>query len=162
MTTWANTETGELVEADCPNCAETREWAEEQVRSLELERRKDRGRITRLEREVERAVVAKRDGAEWVRITAHWQAAFPQLKPRGLSVKSARATKVFQRLETGCSVDDVLAAIDGAKAWPYVVFGKRQRTGSKSDLAIDLEDIVSVGKDRNFDFLVVEGNARDL
>jgi hypothetical protein len=159
LTTWANTETGELREGDCPECADTKEWAEEQVRALELERRKDRAKITRLERAAERDQVARRDGATWQRIRDHWLAAFPELKPTSLGIKSARATQVFLRLEAGATEADIMAAIDAAREWRWIVYGKRTKSGSKHDLAIDLEQIVSTKHDHLFDLLVTEGYA---
>lgn len=157
MTTWANVETGEIVEGDCPQCAATREETEAQLAAMERERRSDRIARAKAEKAVERDQVTRRDGATWQRIREHWQAAFPELKPTSLGIKSARATKVFLRLEAGATELDVLHAIDAAKRWRYVVYGKRTKTGSKSDLAIDLEDIVAIKRDREFDFLVTEG-----
>lgn len=159
MTTWANTETGELVEGPCPYCAGTVEECDAIVSRVEKNRHADILARAKAEKALERDVVAKRDGADWQRIVTHWKETFPQIKATSLSIRSNRATHTFIRIERGCSVDDVLAAIDGAKEWPYVVFGKRVRTGSRSDLGIDIEDIVSIKHDRNFDFLLSEGYA---
>lgn len=149
---YVDTETGELYDS-CPRCAEL----EVQVRAMEKERRADRAARSKAERALEKDVVAKRDKSDWERILTYWLAAFPDKKPTAKGIKSARATKFFMRCDSGATVEDVELAIDGAKEWPYIVFGKRQKSGSKSDLADDLEDIVSLGKDANFDFLVLAG-----
>lgn len=145
---WVN-EHGEITGDTCPNC--------EGYAAIERELRNYRTKVTRLEREAERQEVAKRDGKVWKEALAYWQEKFPDKRVTSKGVKSARATKFFQRLEAGATPEDVNYAVDAAKVWQYVVFGKRQRSGSKSDLAIDLEQIVSVGNDALFDFLVEKG-----
>jgi hypothetical protein len=126
---------------------------------MERERRSDRIARAKAEKAVDRDQVARRDGATWQRIRDHWQAAFPELRPTSLGIKSARATQVFLRLEAGATEADVFAAIDAATVWRYIVYGKRTKSGSKSDLAIDLEQIVSTKHDHLFDLLVSEGYA---
>lgn len=157
MTTWINQETGEVLEADCPRCAETRDEAETQVGAIEREIRKYRTKVTKLERAAERDEVKRRDGAVWKQILEAWREAFPGKKVRSTDIKSARATKVFLRLERGASIEDCLDAIEGARQFPYVVFGKRQKSGSRSDLADDLEHIMAVNRDHEFDFLADVG-----
>lgn len=157
--TFVDIETGEQYEGPCPNCAEREQWAEAQVRKMEMERRGDRAKVTRMENAAERDLVRRRDGATWEHALEQWLAAFPDKRPSSKSIKSARATKFFQRLEAGATPDDVDDAIRGAKAYPYVVYGKRVKSGSKSDLANDLEDIVAVNSDRQFDALVEIGRA---
>jgi hypothetical protein len=154
--TWIDTDTGEIAE-DCPHCQQTRIDAETQIHAMELERRKDRAAVTRAQNQLAAAAESKRDGAIWKKSVAHWRATFPELKPTSLGVKSARATAYFQRLEAGALPEDVDLAVSAAKEYPYVVFGKRRRTGSRDDLAIDLQQIVSVGNDAQFDFLVSVG-----
>lgn len=156
-TTWANTATGELVEGECPYCAATREEAEVQMRAMEMERRKDRATVTRLRNEMEAAKVAKRDASVWAELLGCWQLAFPDKRPTATGVKSARATAVFQRLDSGAEAEDIKNAIAGAMRYPYVVFGKRRETGSTSDRADDLQEIMSVNNDAQFDFLVAVG-----
>lgn len=148
VTPWVD-ENGEVTGDTCPTC--------EGYSQLERDLRNARTKITRLEREAERATVAKRDGNLWKETVAFWEAAFPEKRITSKGVKSARATKYFQRLEAGAKPEDVRYAITAAKTWRYVVFGKRQKSGSKSDLAIDLEHIVSVGNDAQFDRLVELG-----
>lgn len=152
----------------CPECGSVLplaemldEEAEIQVHALELRVRSLQSKVTRMEREREAQTVAKRDGAVWQRVITAWLEAFPDKTPSAKSVKSARATKVFMRLDSGATVDDVLAAIRGAQLYPFVVFGKRVKSGSRSDLADDLEDIVAVNRDREFDFLVEAGRNAD-
>lgn len=151
---FVDTETGEVYDS-CPRCAEL----ETQVAAMERERRADRSARAKAERALEKDVVAKRDGADWKRILAYWRAAFPDKKPTATGVKSARATKFFLRCDSGATVEDIERAIDGAKEYRYVVYGKRTRTGSASDDATDLQDIVSLNNDANFDFLVSVGRA---
>lgn len=153
MTTWANTATGELYEGECPRCAQAEDEAAIQVQHMERELRSMRSKVTKMERQIERDEVKKRDGAMWKRILSAWLEAFPDKRPTAKGVKSARATKVFLRLEAGAAEDDILDAIRGAQEYPYVVFGKRQKRGSASDLADDLEDIVALKRDKEFDFL---------
>lgn len=147
-------ENGELSD-DCPNCADL----DANVQVMERELRRYRAKITRMENEAEHALVAKRDGKLWKETLAYWQKAFPEKRVTSKGIKSARATKFFQRLEAGATPGDVRYAIDAAKVWRYVVFGKRQKSGSKSDLAIDLEHICSVGNDAQFDHLCELGRA---
>lgn len=147
---------GELHDA-CPQCV----VYEDNLTRIEMEVRNYRSRITRLENDAERNLVAKRDGAVWKDIIAYWERAFPGKRLTSKGIKSARATKFFQRLEAGATPEDVRYAIDAAKVWQYVVFGKRQKSGSRSDLAIDLEHIVSVGNDAQFDRLVELGRAME-
>lgn len=154
---WVNTETGETLEAECPICEQARQDAEVQIVAMEQELRSKRAKITKLERERERDEVAKRDGAVWKRILKAWLEAFPDKRPTAKGVKSARATKAFLRLQAGASEQDVLDAILGARLYPYVVYGKRQKSGSRSDLADDLEQIMAISRDHEFDFLVAEG-----
>lgn len=137
---------GEVTGDTCPTC--------EGYSHLERDLRNYRSRLTQMERKAERELVAKRDGKTWKEILAYWEAAFPDKRISSKGIKSARATKFFQRLEAGATPEDVRYAIEAARALPYVVYGKRVKTGSKSDLAIDLEDIVSVGADARFDALV--------
>lgn len=151
---WYNPETGEITDTPpddyvCPTC--------EGYSRIERELRVMRAKITRLENDAERNIVAKRDGKLWKDTLAYWQKAFPDKRISSKGIKSARATKFFQRLEAGATPEDVRYAIDAAKVWQFVVFGKRQKSGSKSDLAIDLEHIVSVGNDAQFDRLVEIG-----
>lgn len=148
---WVDEDTGEVTGDTCPTC--------EGYAHLEREARNLRAKITRLENEAERQAVAKRDGAQWKAILAYWQEAFPDKRISSKSIKSARATKFFLRLEAGATPEDVRYAIDAAKVWRYIVFGKRVKSGSKSDLAVDLEHIVSVGNDAQFDGLVELGRA---
>lgn len=159
MGEWVNSETGEVVEGDCPRCANVIEHAEAQLRAMEMELRQKRAKITRLERQADRETVAKRDGAVWKDVLAYWLEAFPDKRPSAKGIKSARATKVFMRLESGANVEDVKLSIDGARLYPYVVFGKRQKSGSKSDLADDLEQIMAINRDHEFDFLRDAGRA---
>ncbi len=149
MSPWVDAETGEITGDTCPTC--------EAYGLLERETRNYRAKITRLENDAERNLVAKRDGKIWQEAIAYWEKAFPDKRVTSRGIKSARATKFFQRLEAGATPEDVRFAIDAAKVWQWVVFGKRQRSGSKSDLAIDLEHIVSVGNDAQFDGLVEKG-----
>lgn len=153
MTTWIDHETGEMVEGPCPFCAATTKAAEVQVSAMEAELRAKRAKITKLESAAERALVAKRDTTTWNTILAAWREAFPDRKTSATSVKSANATACFLRLESGAVLDDILCAIRGAKEYPFVVYGRRVRSGSKSDLAVSLRDIVSVNNDGNFDIL---------
>lgn len=145
---WVN-EDGEVTGDCCPTC--------EGYGHLERELRRYRTNLTRAEHAAERADVAKRDGKTWKDAIAYWEEAFPEKRVTSKGIKSARATKFFLRLEAGATPEDVRLAIDAAKTWRYVVFGKRQKAGSKSDLAIDLEQIVSVGNDAQFDRLAELG-----
>lgn len=154
---WVDTTTGEIYEGPCPNCAERAQWAEDQVRALEMEKRALRTKVTKAERAAEHATMAKRDGAVWQEALSCWLAHFPHKKPSGVGIKSARATKFFQRLETGATLLDVQDAIRAAKVVPYIVYGRRVKAGSKADLSDDLEQIVSVGNDAQFDRLVEIG-----
>jgi hypothetical protein len=63
------------------------------------------------------------------------------------------------RLEAGATVDDVLCAIRAAKTYPHIVYGRRVKTGSKSDLSVGIQEILSVNNDANFDFLVEVGRS---
>jgi hypothetical protein len=153
---WVDPETGEMTN-ECPGCDETRRYAEIQMREMELELRKMRARVTRAENQLEAAEVGKRDGKVWKELLGYWQLKFPERRITSKNVKSARATKVFARLDAGAQIGDFQLAIDGAHAFPYVVFGKRVKTGSPSDLAVDLEDIASIKKDKDFDWLVAAG-----
>lgn len=151
MSPWVDATTGEVLGDTCPDC--------EGYSRLERDLRTARAAITRLERDAERNLVAKRDGKLWLETIEYWCKAFPEKRVTSKGIKSARATKFFQRLEAGATPEDVRYAIDAAKVWKYVVFGKRQKSGSKSDLAIDLEHIVSVGNDAQFDGLVEKGRS---
>lgn len=142
---------GEVAGEVCPSC--------EGYSQVERDLRNYRSKVTRLENEAERNAVAKRDGATWKAILEYWSEAFPDKRISSRGIKSARATKFFQRLEAGATPEDVQFAIDAAKAWPYVVYGKRRQTGAASDAATDLQDIVSVGNDAQFDHLVELGVA---
>jgi hypothetical protein len=153
MTQFVNVETGEMVEGDCPFCADLRIETEGQLVAMERELRQKRSKITKLENAAERDLVKKRDAAAWKDVLSAWMIAFPTKKPSATGIKSARATKVFMRLESGSSVEEIKNAIAGAMIYPYVVFGKRQKSGSRSDLADDIQEIVSVNNDANFDFL---------
>lgn len=153
---YADVETGELFEG-CPHCEQARAEAEAQVLAMERERRSDRIARGKAEKVADRAEVARRDGKVWKEILAYWEQAFPDKRISSKGIKSARATKLFQRLEAGTTSEDVRYAIDAAKVWRWVVYGKRQRNGSQSDLAIDLQDVVSVGNDAQFDRLVELG-----
>lgn len=146
---WIDPTTGEVTGDTCPSC--------DGYSHLERELRNYRSKVTRLEREAERQAVAKRDGKLWKETLEYWCAAFPDKRISSKGIKSARATKFFQRLEAGATPEDVRYAIDAAKVWRYVVFGKRQKSGCRSDLAIDLEQIVSVGNDAQFDSLIERG-----
>lgn len=148
MSPWVDPETGEASDG-CPEC----ENAELQVRMMEMELRRYRSKVTTLENAAERDTVAKRDGSLWNAVLAEWLRVFPDKKPSAKGIKSARATRYFQRLEAGAQPEDVFSAIRGAKEYPYVVYGKRTRTGSKSDEATDLQDICSVKNDAMFDWL---------
>lgn len=156
---WVDSATGELADAECPHCAETKQWAEDQVRALEIERRQQRAKITKLLNEAERQKVAKRDGATWKELLACWLLAFPNKRPSATGIKSARATAVFLRLESGADVESVKNAIAGAMKYPFVVFGKRRESGSQSDRADDLQDIMHINNDALFDFLRDAGEA---
>jgi hypothetical protein len=134
---------------DCPICL----GHDVQVSGLERDLRTKRGALTKLERAAERETVKRRDGAVWNRILSAWLEAFPDKKPSATSVKSARATATFLRLQSGATEDDFLAAIRGAREYPYVVYGKRQRKGSRSDLADDLQHIAAINRDHEFEFL---------
>lgn len=147
-------ENGEIHD-ECPDCVRY----EANLQMMEREARNYRAKITRLENDAERNIVAKRDGATWKALLAYWQAAFPDRRVTSKGIKSARATKVFQRLEAGATTEDIQYAVDAAKVWQWVVYGKRQKSGSKSDLAVDLEHIVSIGNDAQFDDLVAKGRA---
>lgn len=159
MKTWVNPETGEVAEAECPHCEEMKAWAEAQVHGLELEARRFRARITRLENEAEAAQVAKRDGKVWKEFLRCYKLAFPDRRLTATGIKSATATKFFLRLESGATEEDVKNALAGAVAYPYVVFGKRVKSGSRSDLAVHPQHIVSPDNDANFDFLRDAGAA---
>ena len=154
MTTWINRETGEIQEGECPMCERTREDCEIQVRGLELEARKARSKITKLERMAEKEAIAKRDGATWKRLLDAWLAAFPDKRPTAKGIKSARATAVFQRLGQGATEQDFHDAILGAKEYPYVTFGKRTKTATKQSARMDdLQDIAAIHSDAMFDWL---------
>lgn len=146
---WLDEETGEITGDTCPTC--------EGYTRLEREMRNLRTQITRLQNEAERQLVTKRDGKLWKDTLNYWMEAFPEKRVTSKDIKSARATKLFQRFQAGALPEDVRYAIDAAKVWRYVVFGKRQKSGSQSDLAIDLEQIVSIGNDAQFDSLVELG-----
>jgi hypothetical protein len=140
---------GEVTGEVCPSC--------EGYSQVERELRNYRSKVTRLENEAERNAVAKRDGKLWKETLAYWQAAFPEKRISSKGIKSARATRLFQRLEAGATPEDVRHAIDAARSVPYVVYGRRVKSGSRADLAVDLEDVVSVGHDARFDELVELG-----
>lgn len=161
MPTFVNTETGESFEGDhaCPKCSETQAEAERQVTMLERDLRSYRSKVSRLESQVERDAVQHRDKALWTRILEKWTETFPKTRITAKGYKSARATAVFLRIEQGATEEDFMDAIAGARSLPYIVYGKRVATGSKSDLAIDLTDIASVKDDRKFDALVTAGRA---
>lgn len=142
-------ENGEVTGDTCPSC--------QGYSHIERELRNMRSKVTRLENDAERNLVAKRDGKVWQDAIAYWEHTFPEKRVTSKGIKSARATKFFQRLEAGATPEDVQYAIDAARVWRYVVFGKRQRSGSQSDLSIDLEHICSVGNDAQFDRLVELG-----
>lgn len=156
---WINSETGELADAECPHCAATKEWAENQVRSMEIERRKDRAAVTRMKNEMEAQKVAKRDASVWKEALRCWQLAFPSKRPTSTGVKSARATAFFQRLEAGATLEDVLDVIAGGMRYPYVVYGVRRESGSPSDRKDDLQDLMHLGNDGQFDMLRDVGHA---
>lgn len=137
----------------CPLCEGTVRESEIQMHAMELELRRYRSRVTRLENEAEAAKVAKRDGKTWEEVLRCYRLAFPEKRLSATGIKSETATKVFERLATGTSVEDLKDAIAGAMQFPFVVFGKRTRSGSASDRADHLRDIVSVNNDANFDFL---------
>lgn len=158
---WLNADTGEVTDEPpseyvCPTC--------EAYGLLERDLRNYRSKVTRLENDAERNLVAKRDGKDWQEIIAYWEQAFPDKRLTSKGIKSARATKFFQRCDAGAMLEDIRFAIDAAKVWRWVVFGKRQKSGSNSDLAIDLEHICSVGNDAQFDRLVELGRemAKDV
>jgi hypothetical protein len=151
---WVDPETGEASE-DCPNCADL----EDQVRGLEMEARRFRTKITQLKNAAEADVVAKRDKSTWATILGEWKRTFPERRTSATSIKSASATKAFMRLEAGATVDDVLCAIRAAKTYPHIVYGRRVKTGSKSDLSVGIQEILSVNNDANFDFLVEVGRS---
>lgn len=159
MTTWVNAESGEVLDADCPRCEDTRVECDIQVSTMERELRGMRSKLTRAERKLEAESIKKRDGASWKLVLGKWMEVFPDKRVTSKGVKSARATAYFLRQDAGATEEDVIDAIYGAKAYPYVVYGKRRQTGSESDLLIDLQDIVSVNNDRNFDFLCEVGRA---
>lgn len=142
---WVDDETGEASET-CPNCY-----------VLEREARLYRAKITRLENDAERQMVARRDGAAWKEFLRCYQLAFPEKRLTATGIKSATASKFFVRLEAGATLEQTLDAIRGAWSYQYVVFGKRVRSGSKSDHSIHPQDIVSVNNDALFDFLVSAG-----
>src|ERR1039458_8351870 len=148
---WVDSATGEVTGDTCPTC--------EGYALAEREARNYRTKISRLENDAERNLVARRDGATWKAILEYWSEAFPDKRISSRGIKSARATKFFLRLEAGATPEDVRHAIDAAKVCRFVVYGKRCRTGSKSDLAVDLEHVVSVGNDAQFDGLVELGRA---
>lgn len=148
MSPWVDDQ-GEVTGDVCPSC--------EGYGKVERDLRNARTAITRLERDAERNLVAKRDGKVWTEALAHWQRVFPDRRVTSKGIKSARATKFFQRLDAGATPEDVRHAVNAAKVWAYVVFGKRVKTGSKSDLAVDLEHICSVGNDAQFDDLCQKG-----
>lgn len=133
-----------VVSETCPNCLH----AERELRNY-------RAKITRLLNEAESAKVAKRDGKVWLEAIEHWILAFPGRRITSKGIKSERATIFFQRLDAGASEQDVRDAVVGAKEFPYIVYGKRTKTGSKSDLAVDLVDVCK--HDTQFDFLVEVG-----
>lgn len=157
MPTWFTAD-GEVFEGECPNCEDTRRAAEVQVNAMEKERRTDRAARTKAENALEVAAAGRRDEKVWLDLFECWRLAFPEKKPSSNSVKSARATKVFQRLTMGATPEDVKDAIAGAMVFRYVVFGKRVTNGSRTDDGSDLADIVSPDNDRNFDFLREEGH----
>lgn len=145
---WVNDD-GEVTGDACPSC--------EAYGRIEADLRNYRTKVTRLEHEAERNLVAKRDAKVWTETLAYWGRAFPDKRVTSKGIKSARATKFFQRLDAGATAEDVRHAINAARVWQYVVFGKRQKSGSKSDLAVDLEHICSVGNDAQFDDLCEKG-----
>lgn len=149
--TWINADTGEVFEGECPNCADL----DILVTAMERERRSDRIARAKAEKAVERDQVAKRDGAMWQRILAKWEETFPEKRITSKGIKSERATVFFLRLEAGATIEHVELAVAAARKWPCVVYGKRQQTGSRSDLAIDLIQICK--GDAQFDFLVERG-----
>lgn len=157
MPPYVDTESGELYDG-CPICEETIRNAETQIVAMEQERRRDRAARTAAENKLEAAEIGKRDKSAWDEILGAWLLAFPGKSPKAKTIKSARATKVFQRIERGASVEDVKDAIAGAMVYRYVVFGKRVTNGSRTDDGSDLADIVSPDNDRNFDFLAEEGH----
>lgn len=153
MTIWYSKDHGEIA-APCPHCEETRAEAETQVHHLELEARRFRSRITRLQNEADAALISRRDAAVWLDILDCWMKAFPAKRPTAKGIKSERATKVFLRLESGASVEDCKNAIAGAMFYPYRHFNNRVKepTG-KSAEETDLSDIMSINRDAIFDFL---------
>jgi len=141
---------GEVTGETCPSC-----FGYAQV---ERELRNYRAKVTRLENEAERNAVAKRDGKLWKETIAYWEAAFPDKRVTSKGIKSARATKYFQRLEAGAKPEDVRYAIDAAKTWQWITFGRRTKAPTaQSKPAVDLEDICSVGSDAQFDWLAQKG-----
>lgn len=154
MPEWMNVATGEIVEGGpCPECAATADEAAIQVGGMERELRSMRSKLTKAERAAERDEVKRRDGDIWQRILGAWLETFPDKRPTAKGIRSARATAVFLRLESGAAEEDVVAAIVGARVWPYVVYGKRRQSGSPSDEATDLQEIMSLKNDGMFDFL---------
>jgi hypothetical protein len=162
---WVDANSGEEYAGKCPDCSATRALAEDQMHRMELELRAMRGKLTKAERAVEHAKVARRDGAVWEEALGFWLRTFPDKRPSSVGIKSARATKFFERFESISDPDPmgvVRAAVLGAKAYPYVVYGSRTKTGPKSALATDLQELVHVGQDHLFDFLVEAGRGASL
>lgn len=158
VTPFVDTESGEIHES-CPDCERMQTAADDQVRLMERELRTMRAKIAKLEREAEYDPVKARDGATWKRLLAAWLEAFPDKRPTAKGVKSARATQVFLRLESGATIEDFEDAIRAAREYPYVTFGKRTRTGAANDRKDDLQDIASVKNDAMFDWLRDAGRA---
>lgn len=159
MTIWVNPDTGETVEGDCPFCATTTELAELQVVGLELEARRYRSKIRRLEDEIAGDTLANRSSEYWKPLLNAWLLAFPHKRPTATGIKSQRAKATFQRLDSGATVEDFLDAIAGCMAYPYVVYGSRRQTGSDADLRDDIADIACINNDAQFDQLRDVGHA---
>jgi len=153
---WLDPDTGE-VGGECPLCGDVRAETEAQMRAMEMDLRRWRAKCSKLENAAERELVAKRDGAAWKEFLRCYKAAFPEKRLSATGVKSATATDFFLRLQAGTDLEGVKNAIAGAVVYPYIVYGRRVKSGSRSDLANHPRDILSVNNDANFDFLVEVG-----
>lgn len=158
---WVRTDTGEMVEGECPYCEATREEAETQIKRMEAERRTDRAARAKAEREVERQKAAKRDAAAWAEVLAFYAEHFPDKAAamRSKSIKSERASVFFHRLESIDSEDpmrDIKAAIFAATRWRWISYGRRvKKPHAEAQPAVDLADILK--DDVRFDYLVKHG-----
>lgn len=154
MLPYVDTETGEVF-PECPHCEQARREAEVQIVAMERELRSYRSRLTRAENALQAHEQSKRDGAVWKAALKHWQETFPDRRITSKSIQSQRATIYFQRLGAGASPEDVDLAVTAAREYPYVVYGRRRKSGAKSDMAIDIIDICK--NDVMFDWLVSKG-----